>query len=83
MEEEIDYLEWCSECGEYFEKAEMKEINEKFYCRDCSHRCAECNELLADDENKGFEKSFCSRECYNQWYADMYEEDWKDNRDEY
>jgi hypothetical protein len=31
MEEEIDYLEWCSECGEYFEKTEMKEIDEKFY----------------------------------------------------
>ena len=82
MEEEIDYLEWCSECGEYFEKTEMKEIDEKFYCTDCSHRCAECNELLIS-EDRTYNKSFCSRICYNQWYADMYEEDWKDNRDEY
>ena len=29
-ENEIDYLEYCHECGEYFEKTEMKEIDGEF-----------------------------------------------------
>lgn len=86
-EEQIDYLEHCDECGEFFEKSEMKEIDGNFYCRDCSHRCVECNEMLSGDIDP-YNKSFCSRNCYNVWYGDMYEEDWKeanrnDNLDEY
>jgi hypothetical protein len=85
-ENEIDYLEYCSECGEYFEKTEMKEIDGEFFCRDCSNRCAECNQMI--DEDNTYNKSFCSRECYSVYFHDLYEDDWKedkynDSRDEY
>lgn len=81
--EEIDYLETCEECNEFFEKSEMKEIDGNYYCRDCSNRCIECNCMI--DEETSYNKSFCSRDCYSTWYGDMYEDEWKlnDNRDEY
>jgi hypothetical protein len=81
VDNKIDYLEYCTECSEFFEKSEMKEIDGEYYCRDCSKRCNECNQLI--NEDNCFNESFCSRECCKMYFHDLYEEDWKDNHDEY
>lgn len=78
MNNEIDYLEYCFECGNFFEPTEMKVINGDYYCRDCSNRCAECNEML--NEEISFNKTFCSRDCYNLFFTDLYEDEWKEKR---
>ncbi len=75
-ENEIDYLEFCNECNGYFEKSEMKELDSKFYCRDCSCRCIECNDLI--DEDNAYKNSFCGKDCYNTYFYDLYEEDFKE-----
>lgn len=74
----IDYLEFCNECSGYFEKTEMKQLDEKFYCRDCSIRCVECSEVISEDEDNNYNKSFCSKSCHDTYFFDLYEEDYKD-----
>ena len=79
----IDYLEFCNECNDYFEKSEGAEVGGKFYCHDCSNRCIECDSIIT--EENAYRESFCSRDCCNLYFHDLYEDEWKnrDNQDEY
>jgi len=68
-------LESCSECFDLFPIEELNSINEKLYCSDCSARCIECNQIIIEDFC--FNSSFCSKECKDQYFFDLYEDEYK------
>jgi len=68
-------IETCSDCGDFFNLEELTKIDNKLYCVDCSARCLECNEMI--NEDFCFNKYFCSKECKDQYFYDLYEDDYK------
>lgn len=68
-------IESCVDCGEMKSSNEMKQVNEHSWkCEDCQRECIECGEKLDKETD---DSRFCSQECYNDYWADMDEDEHK------
>lgn len=75
---QIDHLEYCKECRDYFEKGEGTiTASGDFICDACAEKCIECGAYISEETS--FKESFCSKDCHNLYFHDLYEDDWKEN----
>jgi hypothetical protein len=67
----------CIWCGCSDKESNMIEVKEDcgFYCKECyCPKCIQCDEPIDAEENS----QFCSKQCYNEYWADIMEDDYKD-----
>jgi hypothetical protein len=63
----------CVWCDTTDKQSEMKEQDEEWYCQECfSPKCTQCGEPVED------ESQYCSKQCYDEYWADIMEDDYKD-----
>lgn len=68
-----DILEFCDDCGEEFNVNDLSEDGEHLLCKDCFvPLCKQCENPLDDDVD------FCSHDCYKEYWADIMEDDYKE-----
>jgi hypothetical protein len=65
----------CVWCDTTNKASGMVEDRDEFYCKECHcPKCIQCDEPIDAEENS----QFCSKQCYNEYWADIMEDDYKD-----
>tara|TARA_Y100001937_G_scaffold27504_1_gene39585 strand:+ start:2174 stop:2560 length:387 start_codon:yes stop_codon:yes gene_type:complete len=80
LQHEMDFcpnhvdLRFCETCCEVVSKDECKQDDDDlWHCNDCfTYKCRQCDAEMNEDIK------FCSRECYQEYIADISEDEYKE-----
>ena len=67
-------LRFCETCCEVFPKEECNQSDDDlWHCDECfKYKCRQCDEEMEEDIK------YCSRQCYNEYLADINEDEYKE-----